>query len=107
MSKIADDVVGTTEFRRFFEKISENESRKKELVDVFKTLKENCLSGNKIPHKQWPQIYIKKYGIKNLWRFEMKQGWRMTYTILEEKGALIVCIIEVFAHNDYEKRFSY
>ena len=107
MSKIADDVVGTVEFRRFFEKIPRTEPRRKELVSAFKILKENCLSGNKIPHKLWPQVYIKKYGIKNLWRFEMKQGCRMTYTILEEKGALIVCIIEVFSHNDYEKKFSY
>jgi len=60
VSKIADDVVGTVEFRRFFEKIPGNEPRKKELVSAFKILKENCLSGNKIPHAQWPQIYIKK-----------------------------------------------
>lgn len=107
MSKIADSINGTTEFVKFFDKISNSDPRKKELDSIFKTLKENCLCGNKIPHKQWPQEYIKKYNVKNLWRFEMKSGWRLIYTIISENGKISVCVIEVFSHDDYEKRFSY
>jgi hypothetical protein len=107
VSKPADSVNGTIEFTKFFEKIPESEPRKSELHDIFKTLKENYSSGNKIPHKQWPYEYIKKYNIKNLWRFEMRKGWRLTYTIIAQKDRISVCIIEVFSHDDYEKRFQY
>jgi mRNA-degrading endonuclease RelE of RelBE toxin-antitoxin system len=107
VSNAADSVSGTIEFIKFFDKIPESESRKKELRDVFKTLKENRMSGNKIPHKQWPQEYIKKHKIKNLWRFEMKSGWRLIYTIFLEKDMITVCVIEVFSHENYEKRFNY
>lgn len=107
MSKTAHRVVGTIEFTKFLDKMPESEPRKKELHNILKVLKENYLSGNKIPHKQWPQTYIKKYKIKNLWRFEMKSGWRLVYTIIAEKDVLAVCIIEAFSHAEYEKRFSY
>lgn len=107
MSKQAKSVVGTAEFSKFLEKLPENEPRRKELSDIFKILKENCLRGSKIPHKQWPQTYIKKYQIKNLWRLEMRSGWRLIYTILLEKDEIVVCVIEVFSHDEYEKRFRY
>lgn len=107
MSKAADMVNGTIEFTKFFDRLSESESKKKELHNAFEILKENYLSGNKIPHKQWPQEYIKKYNIKNLWRFEMKSGWRLIYTIIVEKNKISVCVIEAFSHDNYEKRFSY
>lgn len=107
MSKQARSVVGTVEFSKFLERLAENEPRRKELFGIFKILKEDCLRGNKIPHRQWPQTYIKKYKIKNLWRLEMRSGWRLIYTILLEKDEIIVCVIEVFSHGEYEKRFSY
>jgi mRNA-degrading endonuclease RelE of RelBE toxin-antitoxin system len=107
VSKAADNVNGTIEFTKFFDKIPESEPRKKELRAIFKTLKDNYLSGNKIPHKQWPHQYIKKYNIMNLWRFEMKSGWRLIYTIIAENDTISVCVIEAFSHDDYEKRFNY
>lgn len=107
MSKRVKDVIGTKEFRKFFNQILENESRKRELRDAFKTLRENCLIGDKITHNLWPQSYIKKYKIKNLWRFPLHSGWRLVYTIIGEKDGFVVCIIEALPHKEYEKRFGY
>lgn len=107
MTKKANDVIGSTEFRKFYDSIVQDDPRKKELLDVFKILKEDCLRGNKIPHNRWPLTYIRKYGIKNLWRYPMRSGWRIVYTILSQKESFVVCILEVFSHQEYEKRFGY
>jgi hypothetical protein len=107
VSKRAKDVIGTKEFRKLFNQISENEPQKRELHNAFKTLQEDCLCGNKITHDLWPQSYIKKYKIKNLWRLPLRSGWRLVYTIMGEKDGFVVCIIEAFSHKEYEKRFGY
>lgn len=74
MTKRANDVIGSIEFRKFYDNIAQDDPRKKELLDVFKILKEDCLRGNKIPHDRWPLMYTRKYGIKNLWRYPLRSG---------------------------------
>ncbi|MGI0087137.1 MAG: hypothetical protein ACREBI_04145 [Nitrosotalea sp.] len=105
--KKAIDVIGSIEFRKFYDDMAQDDPKKKELFDAFKILKEDCLRGNKIPHDRWPLTYSRKYGIKNLWRYSMRSGWRMVYTILNQKDGFVVCILEVFSHQEYEKRFDY
>jgi hypothetical protein len=101
------DVIGTKRFVKFFERLNESDPRKRELIEAFKTLKENCLRGNRIPQKLWPQIYVQNYHITNLLRFSLHSGWRMLYTISNEKDGFVVIILEALSHNDYEKRFGY
>ena len=105
--KKENDVIGSIEFKKFFDRIPQNDPMKKEFLEVFKILKEDCLRGNKIPHDRWPALYINKYRIKNLWRYTLRSGWRIIYTVLSQKDGFIVCILEAFSHKDYEKRFGY
>ncbi len=107
MKKRASDVIGSIEFRRFYDSIAQDDPKKKEFLDAFKILKEDCLRGNKIPHDRWPLTYARKYGIKNLWRYPLRSGWRIVYTISSQKRGFVVCILEVFSHQEYEKRFGY
>jgi hypothetical protein len=37
----------------------------------------------------------------------MRSGLRIVYTISSQKGGFVVCILEVFSHQEYEKRFGY
>ena len=105
--KKADDVIGSIEFRKFFDQIPQNDRRKKEFRDEFKILKEDCLHGNKIPHDRWPTIYVRKYRIKNLWRYPLQSGWRLVYVVLSQKDGFVVCILEAYSHQEYKKRFGY
>lgn len=95
------------EFRKSFDQIPQNNPRKKEFHEAFKILKEDCLRGNKIPHNRWPTIYTRKYRIKNLWRYPLRSGWRLVYTVLGQKDDFVVCILKAFSHQEYEKRFGY
>lgn len=101
------DVGGTEEFRTYFQSLSDKDPLKKELKDTFLILKEDCLLGQKIQRDKWPTIYVKKYHINNLWRYALQSGWRMIYTIIGDSDGLIVSVLEVFSHKDYEERFEY
>ncbi|MBN2127266.1 MAG: type II toxin-antitoxin system RelE/ParE family toxin [Candidatus Diapherotrites archaeon] len=79
-----------------------------EFIDrAFDDLKNNPCSGIKIPKSLWPKEYIKKYGIKNLWKYDLPNGWRLIYTIKGNEVEVISIILEWFNHKDYCKKFNY
>ena len=70
-------------------------------------LKQNPVSGTKIPKKLWPKVYIEKYGITNLWKYDLPNAWRLIYTIETDEIRLMNIILEWFDHQEYERRFRY
>lgn len=60
--KKANDVIGSVEFRKFFDQIPQNDPRRKEFLEAFKILKEDCLRGNKIPHDRGLQRTLESIG---------------------------------------------
>jgi len=70
-------------------------------------LKNDPCCGIKIPKKLWPKIYIEKYNVTNLWRYNLPAAWRLIYTIKENDVMILSVILEWFDHKDYEKRFKY
>lgn len=106
-NKVVKDVGGTTEFRTYLQSLSDTDPLKKELQKAFMILKEDCLSGQKIERNKWPAVYVNKYKINNLWRYALQSGWRLIYTIIGEPDGLIISVLEVFSHKDYEERFGY
>ena len=94
-----------------FEKLKQGKYEDKELYHFIQRaisdLKNNPLCGIKIPRKLWPRGYITKYKINNLWKYDLPDGWRIIYTIIEDKLMIINLILEWFPHKEYEKRFGY
>ena len=70
-------------------------------------LKKSPTCGTKIPRDLWPKGYLKKYGINNLWKYDLPNAWRLIYTIKEDKVTIISIVIEWFSHKDYERKFKY
>ena len=70
-------------------------------------LKQNPMCGKKIPKKLWPSAYLAKYGITNLWKYNMPSAWRLIYIIQTDDVMILSIIFEWFSHKDYEKRFGY
>ena len=60
----------------------------------------------KIPKKLWPKHY-KKYGIGNLWKYDLPNGWRLIFFIEADEIKIVAVILEWFSHKEYEKRFKY
>jgi Txe/YoeB family toxin of Txe-Axe toxin-antitoxin module len=94
-----------------YETLKEGKFEDKRLYEfierAIKDLKENPTCGIKIPKKIWPAVYIKKFDIANLWKYDLPNGWRLIYTIKTDEIMILSVILEWFDHQDYERRFNY
>jgi len=65
------------------------------------------LCGIKIPSSLWPKEYVKKYGIDNLRKYDLPDGWRLLYTLRGNEIEIISILIEWPSHTAYERKFKY
>lgn len=70
-------------------------------------LKSNPFCGVQIPKRQIPGTYIQKYGIDNLWKYNLPDAWRLVYSVAGSEVEIIAILLEWFSHKEYEKRFNY
>jgi hypothetical protein len=48
-----------------------------------------------------------KYGIDNLWKYDLPGAWRLLYSVSGDKIEVMAIILEWLNHKKYEKRFGY
>src|SRR3989338_8820408 len=78
---------------------------KKAITRAIHELRQNAFSGIQVPKRLIPKVYIRKYRINNLWKYDMPKGWRLLYTVTSENEVeLISAIFEWFDHKEYERR---
>jgi hypothetical protein len=70
-------------------------------------LKLNMFAGEKIERKKHPRYYVRKYGVNNLYKFNLDSSTRLIYTLVAEETGVAVVILEVLDHKKYEERFGY
>ena len=96
---------------RSFEELKIGKTEEQELYKALnhalENLKRNAYSGIQIPKRLIPPIYISKYEISNLWKYDLPQGWRLLYAIGKEGVEVISIILEWMDHKTYERRFKY
>ena len=109
MTKKITVVFATERLEKQFENLDKKEVElKKHLFRAIEDLKGNPFSGKKLARHLWPKEYIQKYGIDNLWKYDLPKSWRLIYTIINEgEVELVSVILEWFNHKDYERRFRY
>jgi|TARA_Y100000310_G_scaffold153695_2_gene153184 Txe/YoeB family toxin of Txe-Axe toxin-antitoxin module len=73
------------------------------IIDI---LKNNPQYGNPIPKRLIPKSLIKE-GIQNLYRVELSNFWRMLYTIEGTKIEILVFVLKIMNHKEYNKLFGY
>lgn len=72
-------------------------------------IKANPHYGDPIAKKLIPREYITKYAVRNLFRLELPNYWRMLYTLTddESKVEIIAFILDIQDHKLYNKKFGY
>ena len=70
-------------------------------------LKANPRCGIEVPKRLIPKVYTQKYGINNLWKYDLPNAWRLVYSITGNEVEIIAILLEWFSHKDYERRFKY
>ena len=96
------------ELENNYNSLSEDDFVKKSIVRAVRDLRQNAFAGIHVPKRLIPKEYIHKYGINNLWKYDLSKGWRLLYTVTSENEVeLISAILEWFDHKDYERKFNY
>ena len=91
-----------------FNSLKNDDPIKKAIIRAIKDLKENAFFGIQVPKRLIPRGYIRKYDLKNLWKYDLPKGWRLLYTLTAENEVeLISAILEWFNHKDYERKMKY
>ncbi len=70
-------------------------------------LEENAFCGIQVAKRLIPKSYIQKYGIGNLWKYDMPRGWRLLYSVANNEINVLSIILEWVDHKEYEKRMKY
>ena len=70
-------------------------------------LKKNPRVGIPLPKRLIPKEYAQKYGVNNLHKYDLPNGWRLVYTLRGSEVEIISVILEWFDHKNYDRRFGY
>jgi len=91
-----------------FEKLQEEDPIfHKFITRAINDFKENPFCGVAISKRLIPKVYIKKYEINNLWKYNLPGAWRLLYSIAGNKVSIVAIILEWLSHKEYERRFKY
>jgi len=89
-----------------FEKLDDL-SLKNFLERAFGDIKSNPFCGIQIPKRQIPKDYIKRFDIRNVWKYNLPNSWRLIYSIKGGELIILSIILEWMDHKEYERRFGY
>ena len=97
--------------QKAFYELEKGDAQKRELFKVINQaldkIEDNAFSGIQIPKKLIPTYYIQKYKAKNLWKYDLPDGWRLIYSIINDEIVVVSLVLEWLNHANYEKRFKY
>ena len=89
---------------------SSNEKCARSILDAVNVkvglLKENPHHGVPVAKRLVPRRY-KSVGVRNLFRIALPSFWRMLYTITNEGETLVVFVLDIINHEEYDKLFGY
>lgn len=99
------------ELKKAFLKLKNGDDSERWLFKVINqamdNIEQNAFSGIQLSKRLIPKKYSVKKDVKNLWKYDLPQGWRLIYSIRTEEIIVVSVVLEWFDHKEYEKRFSY
>ncbi len=57
--------------------------------------------------KQIPEHYVRKYGLRNLWKLDLRDGWRLLYFVISDGDTTVAVIVDWMCHQEYDRLFHY
>jgi len=100
-ARFADDVLKT----RYLELEKTNPLLHNSLRRTFNVIEEDAFSGIQIPKRLIPADYT--HNVRNLWKYNLIDGWRLLYSIATDNSAPITLVIDWLSHKEYERKFKY
>lgn len=86
----------------------EDEKQLAQFLDrAFDDITKNPTCGIQVAQRLMPKEYRGKYGIDNLWKYDLPNAWRLLYTLKGDRIEILAIILEWLDHKNYERRFGY
>ena len=105
-NKFADEAI-----RKAFEQLKEGKGEERRLYDwlvrAFNDVEQNAFCGIQIPKRLIPKEYLQKYDVKNVWKYNLPNAWRLIYSIEHQEIIVVSIVLEWMDHKEYEHRFNY
>jgi len=64
-------------------------------------------AGERVERRKFPKYYVQKYGVNNLYKFNLDSRMRLVYTLVAGESGIAVVVLEILDHEKYEERFGY
>ena len=77
------------------------------ITQALNNIKKDHTIGDSVPKRLIPKMFVKKYGINNLWVYDLPSGWRLLYNVRGEKISIVSVILDWMDHTNYERLFKY
>lgn len=91
-----------------FDKLSKTDSNLyKFVLRAFKDIEKNAFCGIQVPKKLIPKEYLKKFNVRNVWKYNLPGAWRLIYSIEGRNLTVFSIVLEWIDHKTYERRFKY
>lgn len=89
--KAPDEVRASKEFNAYYAGLNRNGEAYRRMTACIESIKENWQVGDKVGRDKFPDYYVEKYGINNLYRLQVGDC-RIAYTIVAD-GCRLVAVI--------------
>jgi len=79
----------------------------KDISKVIQNLKKDKKVGVHLQRSKVPKYYIRKHDYNAYFKVSLPENWRLIYGIISIHREKCALIMEVFNHDDYNKRFGF
>jgi hypothetical protein len=77
------------------------------VISGLDALRWNMFAGRRIEKRKFPRCYVQRYGVNNLYKFNLDSRTRLIYTLVADESGVAVVVLEVLDYKRYEERFGY
>ena len=96
------------ELKKSFEGLKEtNPQLHKEIERAFSSICHDAFFGRRVKKELIPKKLIKDYDINNLFIYNLSEGWRLIYSLVNENIEVISIVLDWMNHKDYERLFKF
>lgn len=96
------------ELKNAFDILTETDKRlRKEIEKALNDICKNHSCGRNVKKKLIPKELIKKYGINNLWIYNLRKDWRLLYSIGRDELEILAIVLDWMNHKEYERLFNF
>lgn len=109
MEKEGEIRFGNLSLKKAFEDLEKvDKELYKELEKTFEDISNNVFCGRNVKKELIPKKLIQKFGINNLWIYNLRDGWRLLYSITTpDKIEVLAIVLDWMNHKDYERLFGF